>query len=146
MLKTSAIGISTGTSFDAIDVVKVEFEDSCNVIEFKTIPIPEELKIIYTKCYSNQNTNVKEISYLDSMLGNLLVEAVSSLNDPSADIIGCSGQTIWHQVDEKPYSTWQITDVSKLASTFKIPVAHEFRKLDLAFGGQGAPVAMTAHE
>jgi anhydro-N-acetylmuramic acid kinase len=147
MPEINAIGISTGTSFDAVDLVQVRFANKLEIIDFASLPIPSELRKLYRKCYNNQETNVSEIAYLDSILGELFVEGTELLKAPeAADVIGCSGQTIWHQITTKPHTTWQIGDVTKLAAKLKIPVVSDFRKLDLAFGGQGAPLAPIIHK
>jgi len=63
-----------------------------------------------------------------------------------ADLIGCHGQTIFHQGEpatyagEKLATTWQLGDGSRIAQLTKTPTVSDFRQADMAVGGRGAPL------
>jgi anhydro-N-acetylmuramic acid kinase len=64
----------------------------------------------------------------------------------TCELVGCHGQTLYHQGEPAPYlgrrlsTTWQVGDGSVLAARLRLPVVSDFRPADLAAGGQGAPL------
>ncbi len=67
-----------------------------------------------------------------------------SLTNKDIDVIGFYGQTITHRPDEGV--TWQIANGSLLAELTRINVVTDFRRRDIAAGGQGAPLAPMFHK
>ncbi|MCE1695352.1 anhydro-N-acetylmuramic acid kinase, partial [Enterobacter hormaechei] len=73
----------------------------------------------------------------------LLNKAGITANDITA--IGCHGQTVWHEPDgEKPF-TMQIGDNNRVAALTNITTVGDFRRRDMAYGGQGAPLVPAFH-
>ena len=62
------------------------------------------------------------------------------------DLVGCHGQTIYHQGVAKPYAgrsiacTWQFGEPALIAAAVHAPVVSNFRPADMVAGGQGAPL------
>ncbi|MCE1750368.1 anhydro-N-acetylmuramic acid kinase, partial [Enterobacter hormaechei] len=98
-----------------------------------------------------QQTTLSMVGRFDYELGTLFAEAVQGLlnkagitaNDITA--IGCHGQTVWHEPDgEKPF-TMQIGDNNRVAALTNITTVCDFRRRDMAYGGQGAPLVPAFH-
>jgi anhydro-N-acetylmuramic acid kinase len=84
---------------------------------------------------SNCATHTAEISRLNYEIAELYAKAV--LRAGKVDLIGCHGQTIYH---EGPKNTLQIGEAAVLAERTGTPVVSNFRARDIAAGGQGAPL------
>ncbi len=76
-----------------------------------------------------------------AVVNNLLAE--NKLAHEDIDVIGFHGQTVLHGPDDG--WTWQIGDGEKLAGALEIPVVHDLRSNDMAYGGEGAPLACIYH-
>ncbi|MFL0732282.1 MAG: anhydro-N-acetylmuramic acid kinase, partial [Prochlorococcus sp.] len=61
-------------------------------------------------------------------------------------MVGCHGQTVWHRPPSKDHrgASWQMLQAPLLAQLLQCPVVHDFRSIDLALGGQGAPLVPMA--
>jgi len=152
MNKERYIGIMSGTSLDGVDVVLCEIDSSsCTLISSLEYPMPRELKSdILTMI--NGKTTLKQVGQIDHHLGVLFTQAVGALlireniNASSIRAIGLHGQTLWHEPSgEYPFSM-QLGDANILAMKTGIPVVADFRRKDVALGGQGAPFAPAFHE
>jgi anhydro-N-acetylmuramic acid kinase len=82
-------------------------------------------------------------------LGEVYADAVQATAEQFAvklDLVGCHGQTIYHQAKPSNYlgsnvrCTWQIGEPSVIAERLRVPVVSDFRPADLAAGGQAAPL------
>lgn len=137
------LGLMSGTSLDGLDMAYCEFDIVKNNINYSikkatTIPYDNQLrdKIKYAPTYS-----AEQIFEFSSLLGHYWGKLANRFivdNDLDIDFISCSGQTIFHQPD-KGFTT-QIGDLNALASQTNCMVIGDFRSLDVAFSGQGAPL------
>ena len=152
MVKERYIGIMSGTSLDGVDVVLCEIDaHSCDLIYSLEYPIPMEVKADILTIIESKNS-VEHVGQIDHRLGVLFTQAVGALlirenlDAASINAIGLHGQTLWHQPDgELPFSM-QLGDPNILAAKTGIPVVADFRRKDIALGGQGAPFAPAFHE
>lgn len=152
MNKEHYIGIMSGTSLDGVDVVLCEIDDSeCTLLSSLEYPIPLELKSDILTIIESKSTLVA-LGELDHRLGLLFTQAVGALlireniDVSSIKAIGSHGQTLWHTpTGEYPF-TMQLGDPNILAAKTGIPVVADFRRKDVALGGQGAPFAPVFHE
>lgn len=145
-----AIGLMSGTSLDGIDAALVRFsKGNVTLVEFVTMPIPTDTKERILKCLSKDTSNVQDICSLNFELGYVFCDAVDLLlrtsNKEYKDIrfIASHGQTIWHnpnQMDGYFSSTLQIGEPSIIAYHTNIDVISNFRPMDMAAGGLGAPL------
>ena len=149
-----AVGLMSGTSLDGVDTVLCEIsgqDESTRVkqLYFKTYDIPESLRTKIRKCCSRELIPVDLICSLNFELGYLFADAVKSLckdaNVKLEDLsfIASHGQTIFHI--PKPYddyvpSTLQIGEAAIIANECKTKVISNFRVMDMAVGGEGAPL------
>lgn len=152
MDKKHYIGIMSGTSLDGVDVVLCEIDaTTCKLISSLEYPMPLELKTEILMMIEGQTT-LEQVGQIDHRLGVLFTQAVGALlirehvDTTSVVAIGLHGQTLWHQPHgEYPFTT-QLGDPNILTSKTGIKVVSDFRRKDVALGGQGAPFAPAFHE
>ncbi len=127
----------SGTSLDGIDVAVVDLQGGRIVpIAFNTTAYPKAVREAIM-AVSNRNCHVSQVSHLNFELPRLYAAALRRLDVPGVELIGCHGQTIFHDGSR---STLQIGDGSVLAELTGLPVVSDFRPRDMAAGGQGAPL------
>ena len=150
MHKERYIGIMSGTSLDGVDVVLCEIDaNTCMLIASLEYPLSLELKSEILTMIEGNNT-LQQVGRLDHRLGILFSEAVDALltrdniDATSIRAIGLHGQTLWHAPQNGV--TIQLGDPNILTSKTGIPVVADFRRKDVALGGQGAPFAPAFHE
>lgn len=155
------IGLLSGTSMDAVDVAIVSFEqkDLCNPPSFQKPlliashrhPIPAEFK---NRCFHITQTgqcSIDEYGVLDVLAGELFAEAVlkilqqTQISPSRIRAIGSHGQTLRHRPDLKPPFSLQIGDPNVISERTGILTIADFRRRDIAAGGQGAPLAPGLH-
>lgn len=137
------IGIMSGTSLDGLDIAYAEYHLKDNEWSFspgpaKTIKYPDEIK---KKLESSMQFSGEELAELDSSYGLWIGEQVNEFikkQHLSPNFIASHGHTVFHQ-PENNY-TLQIGDGNGINAVTGIPVISNFRKLDVALGGQGAPL------
>lgn len=149
-----AVGLMSGTSLDGIDAALVQIEGSgyeskVKLLHFITMPFSPQLKKEIEQALSFEHSNVQLICSLNFKLGYAFADAVKKVCQEARfsleqiDVIGSHGQTIYHQ----PYasgstamSTLQIGEPAVIAYETKTKVVANFRVMDMAAGGQGAPL------
>jgi len=151
------IGLMSGTSADGVSAVAVEItgtgtETSLEVLGFETYDYPPELREEVFRLFTPESSSVDAISHMNFVLGEFFAETALRLMvkydlDPSEiDAIGSHGQTIHHLPklrDSHGFnvrSTLQIGEPAVIAEKTMIPVVADFRKADIAAGGEGAPL------
>lgn len=148
------IGIMSGTSLDGIDAVLCSFDsnDKLTVLAKCSIPFDQELQADLQQLLRTFSIYLKELGELEVRLAHDYAKAVTLLLK-SADLtpdkitaIGCHGQTVFHEpVSKFPFSL-QLLDGNKLAQLTGINVVCDFRRMDMAYGGQGAPLTPVFHK
>ena len=144
------IGIMSGTSMDAIDVVAACFDDGLKIISKFSHEIPPGVKQRLLSV--TPQTSIHDISELDCVMGRLFADSANKLiethNNDSYPIkaIGCHGQTIYHNPIGATPNTIQIGDPNIITANTGYPVVADFRRKDMAFGGQGAPLVPAFHQ
>lgn len=147
------IGIMSGTSLDGVDIALVDFSLSKpKLVASDFTPMPNDLREKITTLVQSGETTLKQLGVLDHQLGLLYVDCVNhflqSRKLPAEQIqaIGCHGQTIWHSPLGRFPFTMQIGDMNLLAARTGITTIGDFRRKDMAFGGQGAPLVPAFHQ
>ncbi len=155
------IGLLSGTSMDAIDAAAVVFKrdqnqnsngfDKPELLATLSFPIPS---LFRNKCLEISQWgrgSIDDYGHLDVQAGELFSEAVLTLLqqakiDPkTVRAIGSHGQTLRHKPNATPPYSLQIGDPNIIAERTNIPTIADFRRRDLAAGGQGAPLAPAFH-
>ncbi len=146
------IGLMSGTSMDGIDAVLVSFDgQSMEVHGTRILNYPDNLRHRLLAVSQNQGTP-DEVGELDTLVGSLFADAACQLID-SSDIprnairaIGSHGQTIRHQPSGFAPFSMQIGNPSVIAEKTGITTIADFRRRDMAAGGQGAPLVPAFHK
>jgi anhydro-N-acetylmuramic acid kinase len=138
-----AIGLMSGTSLDGVDVTACEFtlnkgQWSYIIHHAHTFPYPHEWTDRLSRLPSdNAVTLAKTHVEYGHLLGQLAASFIESTGFKPL-LIASHGHTIFHQPDHG--FTCQIGSGSAIAAETGLPVACDFRSLDVALGGQGAPL------
>ncbi|QLE84556.1 anhydro-N-acetylmuramic acid kinase [Shewanella sp. Scap07] len=153
MSKSYYIGLMSGTSMDGVDAVLVEFEQQQpRLIASHSEPMPRSLLKGLTRLCLPGNDEINLQGNLDRAVGQLFAQAVNNLlaNNaiPAEQItaIGSHGQTIRHMPNLDMGFTLQIGDPNTIAALTGINVIADFRRKDIALGGQGAPLVPAFHQ
>lgn len=147
------LGIMSGTSLDGVDLALVDFaQNPPQMTACACVPMPEELQVALSKLLKSGQTDLQQLGELDQRLGRLYADCVNhflaDLALTAADIqaIGCHGQTVWHAPNgDYPFTT-QLGDMHWLAAHTGITTVGDFRRKDMAYGGQGAPLVPAFHQ
>lgn len=141
----NALGLMSGSSLDGLDLALLRLEEENGKWSFEWIatdcvPYPEE--------WLQQLRHVRQLSipdflrlhtsygnYTGQIVRRFLKEHAGNIN---VDFIGSHGHTVYH--DPAHGTTCQIGDGAAIAAETGVPVISELRNMDLAYGGQGAPI------
>lgn len=147
----------SGTSVDGVDVALVDFSNNgCRLLDYYLHPIEKNIQQKIAQFYSFEQANklknpVDELMQLDSAMGKIFADAVNyflrskKIHKSLITAIGSHGQTIRHDANGKfPYSL-QVGDPNTIAYQTGITTVADFRRMDIAAGGQGAPLAPAFH-
>ncbi len=147
------IGLISGTSIDGADTVIAEFQaHRCRLVAAKTTAYPDDLKHRVHNLITGAGTTLREIGGLDAALGTFFADCVldllgeAELKSREIRAIGHHGQTVHHEPQGAERFTLQLGDPNRLAATTGITTVADFRRLDMALGGQGAPLVPAFHE
>jgi anhydro-N-acetylmuramic acid kinase len=153
--KTMTIaGIMSGTSADGIDVAVVrvssgKLRPKLVLVSHDGFSFPAPLRRAVLAAMNASSISTAELGRLNWRLGLAYAEAVQAtikrLN-VKLDLVGCHGQTLYHQARAASYAgrsfacTWQAGEAQLIAATVGVPVVSNFRPADMLAGGQGAPM------
>ena len=149
-----AVGLMSGTSLDGVDAALVKINGSgldtrIEMIGFNTYVIPDDIKKEIKMACSLEYSNVRLICSLNFKLGYLFAECVKKICEESnfdiskLDFIASHGQTIYHiprKGEDVIPSTLQIGESAIIAYETGKKVISNFRVMDMAAGGEGAPL------
>lgn len=143
MKSATVLGLMSGTSLDGLDLCLVEFENKNEQYKFNIVKskFVEYEQLMKTKLKESTQLLGEDLAYLNNELGKYFGQQVSLfLNDSMVkpDYIASHGHTIFHQPEKQ--MTLQIGDPTSIFTETGIPVVYDFRSLDVALGGQGAPL------
>lgn len=146
------VGLISGTSVDGVDAVLADFDtDECHVVAAATTPYPPALAGRVRSLIETPTTSLRELGGLDHALGEFFASCTLALlsnagvNAASVAAIGHHGQTVFHEPNGPDPFTMQIGDPNVVTARTKIATVADFRRLDMAHGGQGAPLVPAFH-
>jgi anhydro-N-acetylmuramic acid kinase len=145
------VGLMSGTSLDGADAALVDFSSaSPRTLAFATVPFPRELREQILALSEPGRDHLELAGTVCLRLADLYARAVEGaiaaggVPRRSVRAIGCHGQTVRHRPDLG--FTIQLNDPARLAEATGIDVVADFRRRDMAAGGQGAPLVPAFHE
>ena len=148
---TLFVGLMSGTSLDGADAALVDFSSgSPRTLAFATVPFSESLREEILALCEPGSDSLELAGKVSLELAELYARAVEAVVAGAGverqDIcaIGCHGQTVRHRPDLG--FTIQLNDPARLAERTGIDVVADFRRRDMAAGGQGAPLVPAFHE
>lgn len=145
------IGLMSGTSMDAIDAVLVDLDPGVQLVATHSEPLPDDLRQrLLALCRSGPD-EIERLGRMDVEMGRLFARAALAVlhraGVPAASVraIGSHGQTVRHRPQGEMPFTLQIGDPNTIAERTGIAVVADFRRRDMAAGGQGAPLVPAFH-
>ena len=147
-------GIMSGTSADGIDVALVRIaagkpHPELKLLAHEGFAFSASLRRAVLAEMNAASTSTAELARLNWRLGIAYAEAVSATlkrHPVNLDLVGCHGQTLYHQARAASYAgrsfscTWQAGEAQVIAASLGVPVVSNFRTADMLAGGQGAPL------
>ena len=148
------LGLISGTSMDAIDAALADFDVSpLSLIAASAVPFEPALKErVAALVDAPDRVSLDEIGQIDVAVAQAFARSALELmrkagvSAASVSGIGCHGQTLRHRTDLPVPFTWQIGDPNTLAEMTGVTVVGDFRRRDVAAGGQGAPLLPVFHD
>lgn len=147
-------GVMSGTSADGIDVAVVwiapgKLRVRLTLLAHEGFAYPAALRRAVLAAMNASSISTAELARLNWRLGQAYAEAVSATaewHNLKLDLVGCHGQTLYHQARPEAYAgrrfacTWQAGEAQAIAARLAVPVISNFRPADMLAGGQGAPL------
>jgi anhydro-N-acetylmuramic acid kinase len=147
-------GVMSGTSADGINVALVRiqgrgFRSRLELLAHYDFSYPSEVRRAVLQAMNARAARVADLARLNFTLGGLYANAVRVAQRRAkleCELVGCHGQTIYHQgspslyLDRHVTCTWQTGEGAIIAATLGVPVVSDFRPADMAAGGKGAPL------
>ena len=155
-----AIGLMSGTSHDGVSAALVELDERsrppARLIAFQTFPYPARFRKELLAASADEKIGAAAISTLNFALGRefgrAAVEIARRARVALSDVafIGSHGHTFFHLPPRRAArgqvaSTMQLGESAVIAAATGVPVVADFRTMDVALGGEGAPLAPLAH-
>jgi len=139
------IGVMSGSSLDGLDIAFAEFQENAGKWSYE---IKNAVCYSYSvdwieKLKKATSLSAKDYQLLDSAYGHYIGEQINKFIEENnlqyqVALISSHGHTTFHFPSQK--MTAQLGDGSAIAAETQLPVVADLRSLDVAFGGQGAPI------
>jgi anhydro-N-acetylmuramic acid kinase len=151
------LGLMSGTSADGIDAALVRFEGEgralrCQLVHGRTFAWDEATRTRLVALGQGADTvSLDALGALDATVALAFADAALALLQAAGiprgrvRAIGSHGQTIRHRPQADPPFTWQLGDGNVIAERSGIDTVADFRRRDVAAGGQGAPLMPAFH-
>jgi anhydro-N-acetylmuramic acid kinase len=150
-------GVMSGTSADGVDVAVCRISPArvkggtplVKLLGHVGVAYPKTVRAAVLGAMDAKAISVAELARLNWRLGEVYADAVEKAQSSlgvKIGLVGCHGQTVYHQGAAERYlgkalrATWQMGEASVIAERLRVPVVSDFRPADVAAGGQGAPL------
>ena len=122
------LGIMSGTSLDGVDLALVDFENGAKLEASRFVSMPEALRADLSVLLKSGETSLQKLGEIDYRLGVLYADCVNEF------------------LSKNQLKPSQIEDMNVVSARTGITTIADFRRKDMAFGGQGAPLVPAFHE
>jgi anhydro-N-acetylmuramic acid kinase len=145
------LGAISGTSVDGLDLALLSVSRTLTITAAATVPLPDALRATLLQLGRTGNDDLDLLGESDVALGMFIAESVlgfladNGIAAKSVTAIGSHGQTVRHRPDGSHPFTLQIGDPNQIAERTGITTVADFRRRDMAAGGQGAPLVPPFH-
>jgi anhydro-N-acetylmuramic acid kinase len=158
-------GVMSGTSADGINVALVRISEAgtpgaslrgrgrprhtIKLLGHAEYSYPPKVRAAILAAMNAEQARVADLARLNFLLGELYADSVLATERQfrvKAELVGCHGQTLYHQGEARPFlgrrvaATWQTGEAAVIAARVGVPVVSDFRPADMAAGGKGAPL------
>jgi anhydro-N-acetylmuramic acid kinase len=150
-------GVMSGTSADGVDVAVCRISPArvkggtpgVKLLGHVGVAYPKAVRAAVLGAMNAYAISVAELARLNWLLGEVYADAVEKAQSSIGvriGLVGCHGQTVYHQGAAEKYLgkalrvTWQMGEAALIAERLRVPVVSDFRPADVAVGGQGAPL------
>jgi anhydro-N-acetylmuramic acid kinase len=149
------LGIMSGTSLDGIDVALVSISKNENKTIFiagEEFSFDDDLRKKILMLCETQTTSLQNLGEITSELSLAYADAINlflikqKIDAKQIRALGCHGQTVFHQPAGNNAFSMQLVDGAKIAANTHITTVTDFRSMDIALGGQGAPLVPLFHQ
>jgi len=126
-----------------------EWQRHIKLLGHAEYPYPRKVRAAILAAMNAERARVADLARLNFLLGELYADAVLAAQgtfQAKVDLVGCHGQTLYHQgephlfLGKKITATWQTGESAVVAVRVGVPVVSDFRPADMAAGGKGAPL------
>lgn len=144
------IGLMSGTSLDGLDIALIEQGQATRLLASHYVPMPDDLRRSLLALCSSGPDEIARAALAENQWVRLAAEGIvqllqdQQLEASAIRAIGSHGQTVRHEPARG--FTLQIGNPALLAELTGISVVSDFRRRDVAAGGQGAPLVPAFHE
>ncbi|MEO6079652.1 MAG: anhydro-N-acetylmuramic acid kinase [Steroidobacteraceae bacterium] len=146
-------GLISGTSMDGVEAVLLDIgQERFAIAGALHVDYPPALALRLKSAVAHPEAcNLDELGSLDAQVGEVFAgAAVQLMDDAGIDAaqvraIGSHGQTLLHRPMATPSFTLQIGDANRIAERTGIDVVADFRRRDMAAGGEAAPLVPAFH-
>jgi anhydro-N-acetylmuramic acid kinase len=150
-------GVMSGTSADGVDVALCRVASALakggtprvKLLGHVGVAYPKDVRAAVLSAMDADAISVAELARLNWRLGEVYADSVEKAQKSigvKVALVGCHGQTVYHQGATERYlgkalrATWQMGETAVIAERLRVPVIGDFRPADVAAGGQGAPL------
>jgi anhydro-N-acetylmuramic acid kinase len=149
---TLCAGLISGTSMDGVEAVLLDAGESLSVRAALHLDYPPDLSTRLKRAVADPAAcGLDELGYLDAAIGEVFADAAAALlrregvEARKVRVIGSHGQTLLHRPRQQHAFTLQVGDPNRIAERTGIDVVADFRRRDMAAGGEGAPLVPVFH-
>lgn len=145
------VGAISGTSVDGLDLALLQTDPCIKILNAETVALPDSLRDALLGLGQPGHDDLDLLGRTDRSLGRFIGDAINgflktaNVQPRQVAAIGSHGQTVRHRPDGDPAFTMQIGDPNQIAETTGITTVADFRRRDMAAGGQGAPLVPPFH-
>jgi anhydro-N-acetylmuramic acid kinase len=127
----------------------IESGNNVRLLGHAEFAYPKKVRAFVLSAMNAHAASVADLARLNFLLGELYSDAILATQRRfrvKADLVGCHGQTLYHQGEptnflaHKIAATWQTGEAAIIAARTGVPVISDFRPADIAAGGKGAPL------